>query len=186
MNRSGWVLVVVMALIVAGVSDARAQARGRTERDNQDGRLVIVLDTDLFGSQRRRSRGPSFCRSGAGHPVHGRRWCTRKGFGLERDVLFDTRRRGRTRRGDIVIGRDDEIVIRTGRRVPLPPLRDRVPRLKPGVDVRQLTIGQLPAVDQHLGYRAIQLLAIGSRPGQQDVARIRGPVRRAFRHTVDE
>lgn len=25
-------------------------------------------------------RGPAFCRSGAGHPVHGWRWCVRKGF----------------------------------------------------------------------------------------------------------
>lgn len=27
-------------------------------------------------------RGPAFCRSGQGHPVHGRRWCIEKGFGL--------------------------------------------------------------------------------------------------------
>lgn len=27
-------------------------------------------------------RGPAFCRSGLGHPVHGRAWCLRKGFGL--------------------------------------------------------------------------------------------------------
>jgi hypothetical protein len=26
--------------------------------------------------------GPSFCRSGAGHPVWGRQWCLQKGFGL--------------------------------------------------------------------------------------------------------
>jgi hypothetical protein len=116
MNKSGWVLLAVMTLIVAGVSDAWAQGRGRTERNDQDVRLVIVLGDDLFRSQNRRGQGPSFCRSGAGHPVHGRRWCTRKGFGLGRDVLFDTRRRDRTRQGDIVIGRDGEIVIRTGRR----------------------------------------------------------------------
>jgi hypothetical protein len=28
---------------------------------------------------------PSFCRSGAGHPVWGRQWCVEKGFGLGRD-----------------------------------------------------------------------------------------------------
>lgn len=28
---------------------------------------------------------PSFCRSGAGHPVWGRQWCVDKGFGLGRD-----------------------------------------------------------------------------------------------------
>jgi len=26
--------------------------------------------------------GPAFCASGAGHPVYGRGWCVRKGFGL--------------------------------------------------------------------------------------------------------
>lgn len=28
------------------------------------------------------ANGPAFCRSGAGHPVHGREWCMRKGYGL--------------------------------------------------------------------------------------------------------
>jgi hypothetical protein len=28
----------------------------------------------------RSGRGPSFCRSGAGHPVYGRRWCTDRGY----------------------------------------------------------------------------------------------------------
>lgn len=31
-------------------------------------------------------QGPSFCRSGAGHPVHGRLWCLDKGFGLGETV----------------------------------------------------------------------------------------------------
>jgi hypothetical protein len=30
------------------------------------------------------SSAPSFCRSGAGHPVWGRQWCIDKGFGLAR------------------------------------------------------------------------------------------------------
>lgn len=29
----------------------------------------------------RKERGPPFCRSGEGHPVHGWGWCVRKGFG---------------------------------------------------------------------------------------------------------
>jgi hypothetical protein len=120
MSKSGWILMAVMALILVGADDARAQGRGRGGGNNRDGGLVIVLDDDIFRSQRRRGRGPSFCRSGAGHPVHGRRWCLRKGFGLGNDFLFDTRRRGRTRQGDIVIGRDGEIVIRTGRRWSFP------------------------------------------------------------------
>lgn len=39
-----------------------------------------------------RGRGPAFCRSGAGHPVHGRRWCVDKGFGLGRRGDLDRRR----------------------------------------------------------------------------------------------
>ena len=116
MSKSGWILAAALVLTIAATSDAWAQGRGRRASSDRDGRLVIVLDTDLFRSQSRASRGPSFCRSGAGHPVHGRRWCLRKGFGLGRDVFFDTRRRGRTRQGDIMIGHDGEIVIRTGRR----------------------------------------------------------------------
>ena len=33
----------------------------------------------------RTTKGPAFCRSGAGHPVHGRQWCVRKGYGLGQD-----------------------------------------------------------------------------------------------------
>ena len=138
MSKLGWILAAILALTLVGADDTRAQRHGRSGRHHNDsrirvgsnvfdfdragvfrdrrGRLVIILDDDLFRNQRRRGRGPSFCRSGAGHPVHGRRWCLRKGFGLGRDVTIDTRRRGRTRQGDIVIGRDGEIVIRTGRR----------------------------------------------------------------------
>lgn len=29
--------------------------------------------------------GPSFCRSGAGHPVFGREWCREKGWDVNRD-----------------------------------------------------------------------------------------------------
>jgi hypothetical protein len=138
MSKLGWILAAVLALTLAGADDTWAQRHGHAGRHRSDGwirigpnvfdldgadvfrdrrgRLVIVLDDDLFRSRGRRGRGPAFCRSGAGHPVHGRQWCTRKGFGLGRDFTIDTRRRGRTRQGDIIIGRDGEIVIRTGRR----------------------------------------------------------------------
>ncbi|MEO5510323.1 MAG: hypothetical protein ABIV28_06915 [Longimicrobiales bacterium] len=43
--------------------------------------------------------GPSFCRSGAGHPVHGRSWCIDKGFGIGTD------RWGRAGWEDVVLGR---------------------------------------------------------------------------------
>jgi hypothetical protein len=46
---------------------------------------------------------PSFCRSGAGHPVWGRQWCLDKGFGLgaEQNVRWGTTRSV----GDIIFGR---------------------------------------------------------------------------------
>jgi hypothetical protein len=46
--------------------------------------------------------GPSFCRSGAGHPVQGRSWCIRKGYGLGTRDRWD-----RWDRDDIVFGRRD-------------------------------------------------------------------------------
>lgn len=38
----------------------------------------------IFGntSKQKKGKGPAFCRSGEGHPVHGRQWCRDKGFGL--------------------------------------------------------------------------------------------------------
>jgi hypothetical protein len=43
---------------------------------------VGVLDDEVRGG------APSFCRSGAGHPVFGREWCIDKGFGLGADGDF--------------------------------------------------------------------------------------------------
>jgi hypothetical protein len=40
---------------------------------------VVPVDDEV------RSGAPSFCRSGAGHPVWGREWCLQKGFGLGGD-----------------------------------------------------------------------------------------------------
>jgi hypothetical protein len=47
------------------------------------------------GRQQQRGNAPAFCRSGAGHPVHGRQWCVQRGFGLG-DRRYDDRweRRG--------------------------------------------------------------------------------------------
>lgn len=65
---------------------------------------------------RARGRGPAFCRSGAGHPVHGRRWCLQKGFGLGglslEDIIFRAQRRDRSNASvidileDVLDGRD--------------------------------------------------------------------------------
>jgi hypothetical protein len=35
-----------------------------------------------MGDRQPSANAPAFCRSGAGHPVHGREWCMDKGFGL--------------------------------------------------------------------------------------------------------
>lgn len=53
---------------------------------------VVRIDT------RGRQTGPAFCRSGAGHPVHGRRWCLDRGYGLGGSW-------GRVVWGDVVIRR---------------------------------------------------------------------------------
>jgi hypothetical protein len=58
---------------------------------------VGVLDDEV------REGAPSFCRSGAGHPVWGREWCIDKGFGLG---AYQDYRWGRTRDvGDIIYSR---------------------------------------------------------------------------------
>ena len=65
--------------------------------DNLGRWRVDVLDDDV------REGAPSFCRSGAGHPVWGREWCIDKGFGLG---SYNDYRWGRTTDvGDIVFPR---------------------------------------------------------------------------------
>ena len=59
-NRSGVVLL--------GLDEASA--------NNLGGWKVVTIN------DRVESGAPSFCRSGAGHPVWGRQWCLDKGFGL--------------------------------------------------------------------------------------------------------
>ena len=77
-----------------------------------NGRLVRVYRSDVenryqYGRQNRRGNGPPFCRSGAGHPVHGRRWCIEKGWGLGNDDL-------RLRQGRAIVDRDDRVIFRDG------------------------------------------------------------------------
>ena len=93
----------------------RATARGRVaDRRDVDIRLGDVIRGREVAT-RSQGNGPPFCRSGQGHPVHGRQWCVDKGWGLGgRDVRLDRRR-----------DRDDVII----RRVP----RDRDDRGDGGV-----------------------------------------------------
>jgi len=69
-----------IAEILLGCRDDRAR---RDDRDRGDDRVRYEGNRDV--------RGPAFCRSGAGHPVHGRSWCVNKGFGLGNDQYRDSR-----------------------------------------------------------------------------------------------
>jgi hypothetical protein len=50
----------------------------RRDRDRDRDRR----DSRARGGARSQGEGPAFCRSGEGHPVHGRQWCVEKGWGL--------------------------------------------------------------------------------------------------------
>jgi hypothetical protein len=65
----------------------RARMRAEREREAERERLRNQRDSraDIDWNRRdQQARGgsPAFCRSGSGHPVHGRQWCRDKGFGL--------------------------------------------------------------------------------------------------------
>ncbi len=84
-------------------TECRDVDRRRDDRVDRDCGVIIIGDRDCrirddrrdrrdgrIGDRsrgRRVQRGPAFCRSGAGHPVHGRRWCRQKGFPLGSDRL---------------------------------------------------------------------------------------------------
>ena len=57
--------------------------RDDRDRDDRKGRTDDD-DDDRYrgGLNKGEGKGPKFCRTGAGHPVHGRQWCVDKGFGL--------------------------------------------------------------------------------------------------------
>lgn len=95
-------LVWMTAAVVAGTMQPaaavgqsakdRASAAKQQEKREKD-RIKAVQDDrdddDHKDSDRYRgglnkggAKGPKFCRTGAGHPVHGRQWCVEKGFGL--------------------------------------------------------------------------------------------------------
>lgn len=72
--------------------DRRRGRHGDDDRIVLDDGRVIIVDPDR-GDHRvrtnRRGNAPKFCRTGAGHPVHGRRWCVEKGFGLGDRPLWE-------------------------------------------------------------------------------------------------
>lgn len=80
---------------------------------NRRGDVLLLLDEDRATNLGRwdvnvltpelSSGAPSFCHSGAGHPVWGRQWCLDKGFGL--GDYQDVRWGRTTALGDIIFGR---------------------------------------------------------------------------------
>ncbi|CAN5333634.1 hypothetical protein BH18GEM1_BH18GEM1_20700 [soil metagenome] len=98
--------------------DDRDRDRDRNrDRDNDDrlvlrdrnGRVIVIHDDAIDERFRHRGgNGPPFCRSGAGHPVHGRRWCLEKGWGLGNpgDIFFGDGEIFFWDDGDLVIVRD--------------------------------------------------------------------------------
>lgn len=110
-------------IVAAAVSHAFARGHGDDVRIEEVGDRVRVLNRNgdplLFIDDRNaenlgrwrvgvlddevREGAPSFCRSGAGHPVWGREWCIDKGFGLG---AYQDYRWGRTTDvGDIIYSR---------------------------------------------------------------------------------
>jgi len=114
----------VNELAAQGNGNAKGRASDRFERRDDRGNSTTRGSTaqgrgvagrsvrpDIYDDDRddryddryddRRDQGPAFCRSGAGHPVHGRQWCYDKGYGLGND------RWGRAGWDDVVLRRPD-------------------------------------------------------------------------------
>src|SRR5687768_635596 len=74
-------------------SDVCSSDLNRVHILNRSGVLLLDLDDDrdvgvwkvVTARETEKKGAPSFCRSGAGHPVWGRQWCIDKGFGLGDD-----------------------------------------------------------------------------------------------------
>lgn len=108
MNMSimrGSVITALAAVLVALPATAEAQGRGNgKDRDANRPELVRRGDDRRDDTRRRdergraERRGPAFCRSGQGHPVHGRQWCYDKGFGIGSGGILDRLGRTDTRR----------------------------------------------------------------------------------------
>ncbi|MGH7565226.1 MAG: hypothetical protein ACREK2_00190 [Gemmatimonadota bacterium] len=109
-NEARWILPLALGLAIALPSLAWAQGQGNAyghdktkAKKHEQGRVIvfddddrerivlrdrgrtIILDADDFvWFPVRSNSGPSFCRSGAGHPVFGLQWCLNKGYGIGR------------------------------------------------------------------------------------------------------
>lgn len=182
-NETWWDWVMPVVLEGQELRTSRGQVvvvdpeklRARVERRGERGAAGRRAGRD--GHPRdftRRGRGqpagsPAFCRSGAGHPVHGRRWCLEKGFGLGEplwrrgrrgggpleEIIFripgGERRRGDLERsdlvdilGEVVFGRIAEEGARTGVQGPI---AGRWLEAEGGARILQLRVGSAPLAE---------------------------------------
>jgi len=105
-------MVAVAGALVA--TPALAEAQGNSKKGNDrakasdsrqsNQRPELIRRGDVWEVQQRRDdrrgnvqNGPAFCRSGAGHPVHGKRWCEDRGYRMD-NVRYDSRTTDRNRR----------------------------------------------------------------------------------------
>jgi hypothetical protein len=89
---------------------ALAQGKGNSKNQDRRGadRPELIRRGDTWEQQQRRGSGkqnaqnaPAFCRSGAGHPVHGRRWCEERGWGVYNQGRYDSRNTTRNDRYEV-------------------------------------------------------------------------------------
>jgi hypothetical protein len=89
----GWALEEAVQSRYGGDGYDRYDRRDRDDRSDRyrrsddylAGELIEIIlgrrgDRRVYGRDRRSGGGPPFCRSGRGHPVHGRAWCREKGW----------------------------------------------------------------------------------------------------------
>lgn len=75
--------LVALVAVFAVPREGSAQIAERIRRERMEHeRLERHRDRYDRHDRDRARRGPPFCRNGRGHPVHGRRWCVEKGFGM--------------------------------------------------------------------------------------------------------
>jgi hypothetical protein len=114
--------IAILALTIVGTQPALAQnpdAKSKTKTEHKvkteqkvdkHGNVITTTKIEhkskdkngnVVTTTKAKTGSPSFCRSGAGHPVHGRGWCVEKGFGLGtqtwtrsvwQDAVFQNRR----------------------------------------------------------------------------------------------
>ena len=177
-----------------GVSDEAFVIRPVNDRVlvlNRAGDVLVDWDDDReLGNWRvattpfRDKRGaPSFCRSGAGHPVWGRQWCVDKGFGLgvdddvrwarvlePKDIVFQQHTTGDLTRdilvgvlGDVVLNRLATHAVTLGLQEPLSGRWLGDPTVTTGSRVLLVSSGPRPiaeVVDLNRDNRADMLLVV--------------------------